>query len=140
MCVALFIHLSLPLSRSPYVSFSSLLSSLLIISVHFSVSSFFYGHLVAGLLLQEAEAKAPVETPPSQDEAEIRSLMFDMKLSLSHGKKYEPPPRSDMPALPMHQYEYEVRIGLCCPRRVISSFLCVLCFRPAVRTSRFFSV
>ncbi|CAM9761275.1 unnamed protein product, partial [Laminaria digitata] len=59
---------------------------------------------------QEAVAKAPVEAPPSQDEVDIRSLMFDMKVSLSHGKKYEPPPRSDMPPLPMHQYEYEVTL------------------------------
>ena len=66
---------------------------------------------MVGFRLQEAVADVPVEAPPSQDEAEIRSLMFDMKVSLSHGKKYEPPPRSDMPPLPMHQYEYEVRVA-----------------------------
>lgn len=92
---------------------------------------------MVGFRLQEAVADVPVEAPPSQDEAEIRSLMFDMKVSLSHGKKYEPPPRSDMPPLPMHQYEYEVRVVFFCV--VACFFFCrffmlfvVFVFRPTV--------
>lgn len=45
----------------------------------------------------------------AKEEEELRSILFDMKQSLAHGKKYDAPPRADIPALPMHEQEYEVR-------------------------------
>lgn len=45
------------------------------------------------------------ETSVDED---IGSLLFDMKQSLARGKRYDPPPRADMPMLPMHEHEYEV--------------------------------
>lgn len=45
-----------------------------------------------------------------KDRDEIRSLLFDMKHSISHGSKYDPPPRVDKLPLPKHHYEYEVRV------------------------------
>lgn len=55
-----------------------------------------------------ASAASPWTTLREKEKNEIRSLLFDMKHSISHGTKYEAPPRADMPPLPKHQYEYEV--------------------------------
>lgn len=65
------------------------------------------------MILQDASAKATTVAPRSREEdegqGEIKALLFDMKHSMSHGKKYEAPPRADMPRLEMHEYEYEVQ-------------------------------
>ncbi|CAN0131795.1 unnamed protein product, partial [Ascophyllum nodosum] len=58
---------------------------------------------------KKAVAKAPA-SPSSKDEEEIRSLLFDMKQTLARGKRYDTPPRTDIPALPMHEHEYEVTL------------------------------
>lgn len=56
-----------------------------------------------------AGATPPGATGKDKDRDEITSLLFDMKHSVSHGTKYEPPPRTDQPPLAKHHYEYEVR-------------------------------
>lgn len=56
---------------------------------------------------QEAKAAVSEGAAPDSCRQEINNLLFDMKNAVSHGKKYEPPSRSDMPAFELHNAEYE---------------------------------
>lgn len=40
-------------------------------------------------------------------------MLFDMENSISHGRKYESPPRTDLPMLEMHPAEYEASAPCC---------------------------
>lgn len=83
--------------------------------------------------LQEASAKVAAadalrSLQEDQDKGEIADLLFDMKHSMSHGKKYEAPPRSDMPPLAMHDYEYEVRHNTVHNVYDMIELFCFFCF------------
>ncbi|CAM9554270.1 unnamed protein product, partial [Scytosiphon promiscuus] len=91
---------------------------------------------------QEEEEKEEEKEAKNTDE--IRSLLFDIKHSISHGTKYEAPPRKDLPPLPMHQYEYEVTLPkehgslfMNIHQQSCSGIICVsvssLCSRPPPR-------
>lgn len=64
--------------------------------------------VVAAAVAAAAATDTALVSKEDKCREEIASLLLDVKQSISHGKKYEAPPRVDLPPMPMHQYEYEV--------------------------------
>lgn len=58
-------------------------------------------------------ARVPEGATPDKARLEIEMLLFDMENSISYGKKYEPPPRADLPVLELHPAEYEASAAYC---------------------------